>query len=112
MSQNNDQRPATSQLNLLLRIVIGGYLLYTTYDMRDHFGEPAFTVAAVIFAVAGVWLVVNSVKRMFTGEFDYLDSEGKIIVPDDLDDLDDIDDLDDQLEQLKQEVADQGEQHN
>lgn len=99
MEQNNKQkRPATSQMNLLMRIVMGGYLLYLTYDMRDHFGEPAFTVAAVVFAVVGVWLVANSLKRMFKGDFDYLDSQGNIIEPDDLSDLDD------ELEQLEQEV--------
>lgn len=103
MSQkNNEQRPATSQMNLLLRIIIGAYLLYLTYDMRDHFGEPAFTIAAIVFAVVGIWLIANSVKRMFTGDFDYLDSQGNIIVPDD------IADLDDELEELEQDVKKNG----
>lgn len=102
MSQKkNDRRAATSQMNLLLRILIGGYLLYSSYDMRDHFGEPAFTVASIIFVVAGSWLISNSVKRMVKGEFDYLDSEGNIIEPDELSDLDE---LDDELEELEKEV--------
>lgn len=100
MSQKN-KRPATSQMNLLLRILIGGYLLYSSYDMRDHYGEPAFTVASIIFVIAGIWLISNSVKRMVKGDFDYLDSEGNIIEPDELSDLDE---LENELEELEKDM--------
>lgn len=99
--KNNDRRPATSQLNLLLRIIIGAYLLYITYDMRDHFGELAFTAAAILFTAAGIWLIVNSLRRMYKGDYDLLDNEGNIIVPDDLEELED---LDDELELLAEQV--------
>ena len=84
MSSGSKQRP-TSQLNLLLRIAAGAYLVYLTFDMRQNFTQsPTFIAAAVVFALSGAALLLSSVRRMKKGELDYLDSHGNVIVPDDL----------------------------
>lgn len=97
MAQQDNTSPKkqqpTSQLNLLLRCLIGAYLIYLAFSVRDNFDQILFIVFAVIFAVAGVALIVTSVRRIFRGDYDLLDSQGNVIEPDDLDDLDDLDGL-------------------
>lgn len=85
------QRP-TTQMNLLLRIIAGGYFIYLAWSMRKNFPAPVYIGAAAVFALAGAALLVVSLKRLFQGDFDYLDSEGNVIIPDDLpEDGDDAD---------------------
>lgn len=86
---NSPQKRPTSQMNLLLRCVIGAYLVYLAFSMRSNFDQIAFILFAVIFGVAGVVLVITSIKRIFQGDYDLLDAQGNILEPDDLDDLDD-----------------------
>ena len=38
----------------------------------------------MMFGLVGAVLVVWSIRRLLRGEFDYLDSQGNIIVPDEL----------------------------
>lgn len=106
--KSQNRRPATSQMNLLLRIVIGAYLLYITYDMRDHFGEAAFTVAGIVFTVVGIWLIANSLKRIFQGDYDLLDNQGNIIEPDDIAELEALDDDLDKLADAVQQEEESG----
>lgn len=86
---NKNKRVPTSQMNLVLRVAMGGMLIYIALSMRNDFDQLIFVLSAAIFALVGVALIIVSVKRLFTGDFDYLDPEGNIIEPDDLSDLDD-----------------------
>lgn len=66
--KQTEKRPVT-QLNLLLRAVIGGYLLYLAYALRNDFGSIPFTIAIVVFSAAGVVLVANSLKRLYRMDY-------------------------------------------
>lgn len=75
----------TSQVTLLVRALLGGYLLYVAYDLLFHgTGAAISIIAAVVFAVVGVLLLVFSVRRIFNGDYDLVDSQGHRIEPDDL----------------------------
>lgn len=75
----------TSQLTLLVRALLGGYLLYVAYDLFFHgTGAAISMVAAVVFAAVGVLLLVFSVRRIFNGDYDLVDSQGQRIEPDEL----------------------------
>lgn len=75
----------TSQLTLLVRALLGGYLLYVAYDLFFHgTGAAISIIAAVVFAAVGVLLLVFSVRRIFNGDYDLVDSQGQRIEPDEL----------------------------
>lgn len=75
----------TSQVTLLVRALLGGYLLYMAYDLFFHgTGAAISMVAAAVFAVVGGLLLVFSVRRIFNGDYDLVDSKGQRIEPDDL----------------------------
>ena len=53
----NKQGNTPNQTTLILRLLCGGYLVYTAWGLRDAFQEnPLFIVAAIIFAVVGAAL--------------------------------------------------------
>lgn len=53
----NKQGNAPNQSTLFLRLLCGGYLVYTAWGLRDAFHEnPLFIVAAIVFAVVGAAL--------------------------------------------------------
>ena len=81
--KDNGYRP-TTQLNLLVRVLIGGYLIYLAWSLRGSFDKPLILVAAIAFALIGAALAVVSIRRIFTGEFDFVDDNGNVIIPDDL----------------------------
>lgn len=69
MKKEHRKHPLT-QMNLLLRTVIGGYLLYLVYLLRNEFGTLPFTISMAVFLIAAVILIVDSVKRILTGQYD------------------------------------------
>ena len=85
MNPGKDSRRPTSQMNLLVRILLGSYLVYLAFDLHRNLSQsPVYLIAMVVFGLVGVVLVVWSIRRLLRGEFDYLDSQGNIIVPDEL----------------------------
>ena len=51
------ERNNPNQVSLLLRVLCGGYLLYTAWDLREAFQEsPLFIISAVAFAIIGAVL--------------------------------------------------------
>ncbi len=52
--------------------------------LRGSFDKPLVLVAAIAFALIGAALAVVSIRRIFTGEFDFVDDNGNVIIPDDL----------------------------
>jgi len=53
----NKQGNAPNQTTLILRLICGGYLVYTAWGLRDAFHEsPLFIIAAIVFAVVGAAL--------------------------------------------------------
>jgi hypothetical protein len=81
--KQEDQKP-TSQMNLLIRVLIGGYLIYLAWSLRGSFPQPLYVIAAAAFALIGIVLVINSLSRIFKGDYDFVDSDGNVIIPDDL----------------------------
>lgn len=77
MNQENHQIP---QFSLILRLLCGGYLLYTAWGLRGAFGESPWYIAfAGIFAVIGLVLCVHSavklVKKKYTANKPLFSSE-------------------------------------
>ena len=56
----------TPQISLILRLLCGGYLVYTAWDLRDAFQKgPHFIVFAIIFAVIGLVLAGHSLMQLW-----------------------------------------------
>jgi len=61
----NKQNNAPNQATLFLRLLCGGYLVYTAWGLRDAFHEnPLFIVAAIVFAVVGAALAGMSLYTL------------------------------------------------
>lgn len=62
---------------LTIRALIGAFILYYAYSIAsDITSTPAdqrmpLYVFIVIFVIAGVWIVVDSVKRLIKKEYDH-----------------------------------------
>jgi hypothetical protein len=77
-SANADTKEDTSkksyptQTLLAIRVLIGGYVLYLAYGLFTSKDEltPLMWGAAIVFIVAGVALIVLSVKRFICGEYE------------------------------------------
>lgn len=65
------ERKNPNQVSLLLRLLCGGYLVYTAWDLRGAFQDsPLFIVAAIVFAVVGLALGGISLYQLIkTGDF-------------------------------------------
>lgn len=88
MGDKKDKKKRSSlptQMNLVIRIVAGGYLWYLVYSMYGSFGEAQgaekiiFPAIAVLFAVIGAVIVVSALRAMVRGEYvgGAKDTEGK-----------------------------------
>ena len=59
-----------AQISLLLRLVGGGYLLYTAWDLRGAFRDgPHFLIFAVLFALIGAVLVGHTIYKFVKKEY-------------------------------------------
>lgn len=64
-----------SKMMLMVRILLGGYLIYTAYELTDAIvkGEATnklFNIAfAIIFILAGVVMLFFSIKSFKTGKY-------------------------------------------
>lgn len=77
--------PPTSQVTLLVRAILGAYLVYLAFDLRKDFSlSMVYIIAAAVFALIGAFLVISSVRRIFNGDYDLVDGRGERIDPDDL----------------------------
>ena len=61
---------------LYLRAVIGGLILYYAYTILTDIGTASGTsrtllyVFAAVFGIAGIWIILDSLKRLFKKEYD------------------------------------------
>lgn len=61
---------------LYLRTVIGGLILYYAYTILADIGTASGTsrtmlyVFVAVFGIAGIWIVLDSLKRLFKKEYD------------------------------------------
>ena len=59
-----------AQISLLLRMVGGGYLLYTAWDLREAFRDGSyFIVFAVLFALVGAALLGHCIYKFIKKEY-------------------------------------------
>ena len=62
MKQNGTN---SNQVSLILRLLGGGYLLYTAWDLRGAFQEgPLYIIFAALFALVGAVLLGGSVYQL------------------------------------------------
>ncbi|MCR5735596.1 MAG: hypothetical protein K6G22_13395 [Lachnospiraceae bacterium] len=69
----NENRPGVSpNFRYTVRLIVGGYLLYTDYSVFDYFmsltgwEKIALGAVLVLFIVAGVYLIVTSLKELIS----------------------------------------------
>ncbi len=61
---------------LYLRTIIGGLILYYAYVIVSDMGTASGTsrtllyVFAAVFGIAGIWIILDSLKRLFKKEYD------------------------------------------
>lgn len=61
---------------LYLRTVIGGLILYYAYTIFADIGTASSTnrtllyVFVAVFGIAGIWIILDSLKRLFKKEYD------------------------------------------
>lgn len=72
------ERSKPPQFSLILRLLCGGYLLYTAWGLREAFQEgPYYIVFAIIFAGVGLALAVHSIVKLVRKEY----TENKPLIP-------------------------------
>lgn len=67
------QRGLPTQMNLIIHIVIGVYLLYLAYSVYNGDGEVNRMIMitfSLIFCIVGVILIVSSVRSLQRGEYE------------------------------------------
>lgn len=78
MGDKKDKKKKSSlptQMNLVIRIVAGGYLCYLAYNIYGTSGEVQgaekiiFPVVTVLFAVIGAVIIVSALRAMQRGEY-------------------------------------------
>lgn len=58
------------QSSLYLRLLAGGYLLYTAWDLRSAVRtDPLLGVTFLVFGAAGVILTVHALKKLIRKEY-------------------------------------------
>ena len=67
MSKNVSRPPQSS---LYLRLLGGGYLVYIAWDLRGAVAEnPLFWIAILVFGAIGVFLLVESIRKLLRKEY-------------------------------------------
>ena len=70
-----------TKVTLTIRVLVGGYLLYTAYSLIDAFKTNTgkeqlfFGVFMLLFVVCGIFLVVHGVRGLINGKYPKLDIE-------------------------------------
>lgn len=62
-----------TKIMLTIRLIVGGYLIYLAYDIRESVFSPdgniVFIIAAIIFIVCGGIIVAFSARDLLTGRY-------------------------------------------
>ena len=67
MSKETGRPPQSS---LYLRLLGGGYLIYIAWDLRGAVAEePLFWLAILVFGTVGLFLLVQSLVKLFRKEY-------------------------------------------
>ena len=60
-----------SQMYLIVRVLVGGYLLYTAWNLREGLTEqPLLIIAMAAFAVIGAVLAAHAGWKLYKGEYE------------------------------------------
>ncbi|MBD5541793.1 MAG: hypothetical protein HDR00_11515 [Lachnospiraceae bacterium] len=79
-ASDNEKKAGRSMVGtrngLYLRAVIGGLILYYAYTIIADIGTASGTsriwlyIFVAVFGIAGVWIILDSLKRLFKKEYD------------------------------------------
>ncbi len=75
MDNKNDMLKKTTAMNLYLRIMVGGFLVYLAYTLGIDLGNTTgkdmliFGGATILFALAGTVIVVWSIYRLIKKDY-------------------------------------------
>ncbi len=72
VNTENSKKNYPTQLALTIRILVGAYVTYLAYQVatsKDTVTTPMW-IAVAIFIIAGVGLIVTSVKHLACGEYE------------------------------------------
>lgn len=65
-----------SKTSLLIRILVGGYLLYTLFELvpkmfvSSGIEKIVFMCAVLVFSISGLCLVLLSLRSLITGKYE------------------------------------------
>ncbi|MBQ8237346.1 MAG: hypothetical protein IJZ39_04280 [Oscillospiraceae bacterium] len=60
-----------SQIYLIVRVLAGGYLMYTAWNLREALPEqPLLIIAIAAFAVIGAVLAAHAGWKLYRGEYE------------------------------------------
>ncbi len=75
MDNKNNVLKKTTAMNLYLRIIVGGFLVYLAYTLAIDLGNTSgndtiiFAVAAGVFTLAGIGVVIWSIYRLMKKDY-------------------------------------------
>ena len=78
-----DQRPKSPsdpQILVLLRAVVGAYLLYLAWDLHNSARGVLYLLCMAVFALAGTALLFFSVRKLLRGDYLVPGADGKPLV--------------------------------
>lgn len=94
-SSNNNNLKSTTSIILIIRIAVGGYLDYLAFSLYDSLEMPigsnniVFVIATAVFFIAGLVLVVFSLRDLLMGRYEGGINDPNPVSQDEIDDIGD-----------------------
>lgn len=73
--ENDNTSYLPNKVTLILRVMVGGYLVYTAWSLKDSFQTHTgtelafFIIFAVLFALIGAFLLIVSGYALYKGKY-------------------------------------------
>ena len=100
MSEKNTKYPSRklpTRIMLSIRIILGGYLMYLAYGLRESFVLPIakeniiFIIAAVAFVIVGILIIFFSISDLKNGKFQGGEMDAEVLADDAVKHIEDLD---------------------